>query len=236
MLFFLFSFLWALPDAYHTKYLERIHTNNTSVVLVLISPGWTEKMLDPLLYHIWKEGFSVWSLRFAEHAQSDQEMKHSIEQAIDKHQSPIVIAQGFSGRTLLQHSKRFASKISALALFASPVRISCSPVLEQALKGGSWSILENPPLKNANPSFHNDVWEACQRRDTFALPFQHVWATTTNGNAIVPPESIRPYLLEHHFFLRAGPLSLQGAEPSYQELFTHPPTLSALSKWMRKIQ
>jgi len=236
MLFFLFSFLWAIPDAYHTKYLERIQTNNTSVVLVLISPGWTEQMLDPLLYHIWKEGFSVWSLRFAEHAQSDREMKDSIEKAMVQHQHPIVIAQGFSGRTILQNPQIFASKISGIALFASPVRTSCSPALEQALKGGDWDIFHHIPLENANPSFHDDLWEACQKREVFDLPYQHVWATTTNGNSIVPPEAIRPYLLEHHQFIRSGPLALQGSEPSYQELFAHAPTLSALSKWMRKIQ
>jgi len=236
MLFFLLSWLFALPEAHHVQYLERIQTKNEPIVLVLISPGWTEQMLDPLFYHLWKEGFSVWSLRFAEHAQTDKKMRQSIAQALEKHPNTIVIAQGFSGRILLQHARLFSKKMLGLALFASPVRTSCSPALEKALQGGSWSVLHHPPIKDANLSFHEDLWKACQKRERLELPFEHVWAATTNGNSIVPPETIRPYLLEHHQFVRSGPLALQGAEPSYQELFAHPPTLVSLSSWMRKIQ
>ena len=233
MLFFLLSWLFALPDAYHVQYLERIQTNNNPPVLVLISPGWTEQLLEPLLSQLWTEGFAVWSLRFAHHAQTDTQMLESIATAIEKHQKPFVVSQGFSGRMLLKHADTFAPHISGVALLASPIASFCSPALEKALQGGSWSAVDHPPLSQASPSFHQDLWRACQQREILKPLFTNIWAATTNGNPIVPPENIRPYLGDDHQFLRIGPLALQGSEPSYQELFAHPATLSALSSWIR---
>ena len=232
----LISLLFALPSAQHTEYLRRIASPKHPPVLVLISPGWDEQMLTPLLQHLWKEGFSVWTLRFSHHAQDLNTMSINIHEAIAQHQDPFVVAQGLSSIVFMQNIDEYQINISGLALLGAPIQPFCSPALIHALQKNSWTHFQNIQLKHANPTFHELVHSWCMQRTNLRshIPVNDVWAATTNIHPIAPPESIRSYLHTDHRFVRSGPLALHGREPTHHQLPSHHPTLSDLTTWLWK--
>ena len=230
----LFLSLFALPTAHHTEFLRRISTPDRPQILVLISPGWEEQMVYPLLEHLWMEGFSVWSLRFAQHAQDLEQMSQSLEKALDSHTDPIVLAHGLSSIVLLHAISKTKSKIRGLAFLGAPIKPLCSPDLKDALIKHTWKEFSDFPIQRASPTFHQLVHQWCIG-DSIAgevLGIQYVWSATTNTNPIAPPESIRPHLSSQHRFVRSGPLALHGKEPRANELVMHKPTLEDLSLWL----
>jgi hypothetical protein len=190
--------------------------------------------LSPLLDHLWNQGFSVWSLRFSQHAQSPEIMHQSISKAIATHKNPFIVAQGFSGTIFVEKAEQYQDSIAGLALLGSPIVLSCPSALLNALNNNDWTVFDNPPIQNANRSFHEALKERCSRKldTTYITPFQNVWAATTNANPLAPPESVRLHLQKNHRFLRSGPLSLHGIEPNHIDLFAHKHTLKDLSYWI----
>lgn len=236
MLFFtLFSFLFALPPAQHTEYLRRISAPQRPTILVLISPGWDEIMLSPLLQHLWKEGFSVWSLKFSPHAQDIDSMNESIKKAIAVHQSPFIVAQGLSSVVLVQNLQSYNRDISGVGFLGAPIQPFCSPKLIESLKTNRWNHFQSLPLIQANDTFHTLIHNWCTQEETQKTTLiSNIWAATTNVHPLAPPESVRPYLHKEHRFLRSGPLALHGKEPTFLELPIHQPTLSDLTAWLWK--
>ena len=235
LLFTFFLSLFALPTAHHTEFLRRIHTPNRPEVLVVISPGWDEEKLNPLLEHLWLEGFSVWSLRFADHAQDLEQMSQSLTTALSTHTNPIVIVHGLSSIVLF-HTPKFNSTIRGYAFLGSPLKAHCSPRLKEALRTDKWNDYPHLPLRHASHTFHQLVYTWCTEKKSTRqiLDAPYIWSATTNAHPIAPPESIRPYLGIKHRFVRSGPLALHGREPSPIQLGTHKPTLNDLSKWLWK--
>ena len=226
----LFS-LFALPNAHHTKLLHRVATTERPQILVIISPGWDEQMASPLLEHLWRKGFSVWSLRFAQHAQDLDQMSESIERALDHHTDPVVVVHGFSSIALLNTLPRTKSKIRGLAFLGAPLEPFCSPAIEESLHKNTWDNFSDLPIQYASSTFHQIVYTWCKgKHGAYDIgDIHHVWSASTNINPIAPPESIRPHLSTQHRFIRSGPLALHGREPSSVELVQHKPTLNDLS-------
>ena len=234
LVFFFLVSLFALPNAQHTEYLHRISTPNRPVVLVLISPGWSEQKLSALFEHLWLEGFSVWFLRFEAHAQDEESMKQSLKEAVQTHEKPILVAHGLSSIFMLSSIQDLRNEVSAIALLGAPIQPWCSPNLMDALQNNNWSAYPDLPLQFASPTFHKEVYKWCSQKTITPpkLDWANIWAATTNVDSIAPPESIRPYLDTHHRFVRSGPLSLHGKEPNHIELAIHPNTLRDLSRWL----
>ena len=226
--------LFALPNAHHTEFLHRISTPVRPQVLVLISPGSDEQMMDPLLVHLWMEGFSVWSLRFAQHAQDLEQMSQSLEEALDTHTNPVVVAHGLSSIVLLHTISQTSAKASSLAFLDAPIKPFCSPYLKRALQQNSWDFFPELPTQYASTTFHQLTHRWCSGEYTTGdiehIPY--VWAATTNTSTIAPPESVRPHLHAQHRFIRSGPLALHGREPHASDLIAHKPTLNDLSTWL----
>ena len=227
----LFS-LFALPSAYHTEFLQRVSTSNRPQILVLISPGWDEQKIAPLLEHLWIEGFSVWSLRFAKHAQDLEQMSQSIEEALKEHTHPVVIAHGLSSLALLHVLQK--TQLHGLAFLGAPIKPFCSPSLKEALQNHTWDAFETLPIQYSSHTFQQLAYTWCERKlvNHDVLDVSHVWSATTNMHPIAPPESIRPHLAPDHRFVRSGPLALHGKEPTAIELIRHKPTLEDLSTWL----
>ena len=234
MLITFFLLLFALPTAHHTEFLHRISTPVRPPILVLISPGWTEQMVYPLLKHLWMEGFSVWSLRFAIHAQDLEQMSQSLEEALDVHTNPVVVAHGLSSLIVLSTISKTTSNIRGVAFLGAPIKPFCSPHFKEALQKNSWESFPRFPIENASPTFHQLTYEWCigEHSTDEILDIPHVWSATTNTHPMAPPESIRPHLSKQHRFVRSGPLALHGREPQAHELISHHPTLNDLSTWL----
>lgn len=226
--------VFALPQFQHTEYLARVSTNSKADIVVLISPGWNEQSLELLLTNLWMSGFSVWFVLFPLHAQHPEDMYHSIQDVLLLHKKPIVVAQEFAGSLFIDHSEEFAPQISGLALLGSPLSFYCAPDFLQALQHNTWSKFENPPIQNANISFHEYLREKCAKPISLDMhiPIENLWVATTNTHPFAPPESIRPVLQNHHKFVRSGPLALHGTEPTFMELYTHSPTLHEMTSWL----
>ena len=224
--------LFALPRAHHTEFLQRVSAPNRPQILVLISPGWDEQKIAPLLEHLWMEGFSVWSLRFAKHAQDLEQMSQSLEDALEKHTNPVVIAHGLSSLVLLHARKD--TKLHGLAFLGAPLKPFCSPSLKEALQSNIWDTFETLPIRYSSSTFQQLAYMWCEQklktRDVLDVP--HVWSATTNMNPIAPPESIRPHLAPEHRFVRSGPLALHGREPTAIDIVKHKATLEDLSTWL----
>ena len=226
--------LFALPKAHHTEFLHRISTSERPQILVLISPGWDEQKLLPLLEHLWIEGFSVWSLRFSQHAQDLEQMSLSLNEALNKHTNPIVIAHGLSSIVLLSTIEQTKNKIRGLAFLGAPIKPFCAPAFKKALKENMWDEYPTLPTQYSSTTFHHLTYTWCTKEHSVQdiLDFSHVWSATTNTHPVAPPESVRPHLNTQHRFVRSGPLALHGREPLSTELVSHKPTLDDLSTWL----
>lgn len=237
MTFLLFCMAFALPLFQHSEYLARVSTHSTTEIVVLISPGWNEQTLEPLLKELWTSGFSVWYVEFPLHAQHPEDMYHSIQHVISQHKKPIVVAQGFTGSLFVDHAEEFSSQISGLAMLGSPLSFYCSPAFVHALQNNTWSEFTNPPIHKAEISFHHYLLQKCDTPLSVGttIPIDNLWIATTNTHPFAPPESIRPVLQHHHQFVRSGPLALHGAEPYFLDLYAHPPTLHELTYWLRHL-
>ena len=237
MYFLFFYIASAIPKFQHTEYLSRIASNPKAEVVLFISPGWDEHALDPILHALWRSGFSVWFVKFPIHAQSHEDIQESIDTILTMHNKPLIVAQEFTGSIFLERAEMLDEKISGLALLGSPFSFFCSPAFVDSLQSDVWTIFDNPPIQKADPFFYPYLLEKCQNTvpTSFRIPITNLWAATTNTHPFAPPESIRPYLQNHHRFIRSGPLALHGSEPNLIAFYTHTPTINDLCSWFSQI-
>ncbi|MEC7985505.1 MAG: hypothetical protein VX278_10090 [Myxococcota bacterium] len=242
MLFLLFALVWAQPQRGSLKkYLSRIQTQSHTPLLVVISPGWNEEDLDPLLSSLWSEGFNLWTLHFPYETQTSASVSADSRNAITSFsQAPIVVSHDFAGSLIVQDIAPVGT-IMALALFSSPLNHRCAPALEQALQETDedelWEMLGDPALRESNPLWRDYIVSLCRNppRPSIENISMPIWAATSNINNVAPPESIRPFLHPNHTFFRPGPLNLNRIEPNSNEILSHPPTTKILLQWLRRV-